>query len=382
MSVDSPLRLRSLPLLNLAVYLSLGLLIIIGFVLFPDWLTRGAIITICMAFGLINQFGFTAIRTIWQAHVYFAIQLLLITTLCLAAQSGDPFNFPLYILSVQAMLVYQWRMAAGWIAAFFVVACVTVARRAGGVAPVYFLFYLATYLFVAAYGYTLRQAETARRHNEELLAELRLTQEKLQSLAVSAERSRMARDLHDSTKQQAFALSAQLGAARALLGRDPQTADIHLQQAEQLADNIREELAAMILDLRPPPLAQQPFATALQHYINEWSKIETKAASLTIAGQRALPAEVESALFRIMQEALANIGRHSQAQNVELSLVYDPNQVSLTVRDDGQGFDPQQVQSGLGLYSMRERAQALPQGQLILDSAPGQGTRITVHCAA
>ena len=90
--------------------------------------------------------------------------------------------------------------------------------------------------------------------------------------------------------------------------------------------------------------------------------------------------EVERALFRIMQEALANIGRHSQAKNVDLCLVYTSDQISFTVRDDGHGFNPRLVQPGLGLYSMRERAQALPQGKLILDSAPGKGTSITVHC--
>jgi signal transduction histidine kinase len=101
---------------------------------------------------------------------------------------------------------------------------------------------------------------------------------------------------------------------------------------------------------------------------------------LDIVGERPLPAEVEGALFRIVQEALANIGRHSQAQNVELRLIYAPGQLTLTVHDDGQGFEPEQVQSGLGLHSMRERAQALPQGKLILDAAPGRGTCITVHC--
>ena len=193
MTVQSPLQLRALPLLNAAVYLSLALLVIIGFVLFPDWLTRGAIIAICLAFGLIHQFAFPAIHTTRQAHAYFVIQLILVTLLCLVTRSGDPFNFPLYILSVQAMLIFQPRVAAVWIAAFYIAGCVTVALRDGGIAPVYFLFYLATYLFVAVYGYTLRQAETARRENEALLAELRLTQEQLQSLAVSAERNRLAR---------------------------------------------------------------------------------------------------------------------------------------------------------------------------------------------
>lgn len=380
MTVEHPLQLRALPLLNAAVYLSLILLITIGFVLYPSWLIRGAIALLCLLFGVVHQYGYPTIHTTRQAHVYFATQLVLITLLCLAAKSGDPFNFPFYILSIQAMLLYRPRAAAVWIVVYYLVGCLTVALRDGGISPVYFLFYLATYVFVAVYGYTLRQAETARQRNEQLLAELQVAQERLQTLAVAEERNRVARDLHDSTKQQAFALSAQLGAARSLIGRDPQTAERHLQQAEQLADNLREELAALILDLRPPALAARPFSAALRHYINEWSQSQERRVLLDIVGERPIPAAVEGALFRIVQEALTNIGRHSQAQSVDVRLVYTPDQLTLTVKDDGQGFDPQQARRGLGLHSMHERTQALPQGKWILDSAPGRGTNISVQC--
>ena len=210
------LQLRALPLLNTTVYLTLILLIIIGFVLFPSWLIRGAIVSLCLLFGLMHQYGFPAIRTAWQAHGYFAGQLALVTLLCLVAQSGDPFNFPLYILSVQAMLIYRPRVAAGWIAAFFVVGCLTVALRDGGIRPVYFLFYLATYLFVAVYGYTLRQAETARQHNDQLLAELRLAQDQLQILAVAEERNRLAREIHDNFGHYLTAVNMQIEAALAV----------------------------------------------------------------------------------------------------------------------------------------------------------------------
>lgn len=380
MTVEHPLQLRALPLLNAAVYLSLILLITIGFVMYPSWLIRGAIALLCLLFGVVHQYGFPNIHTTRQAHIYFVIQLVLVTLLCLAAQSGDPFNFPFYILSIQAMLLYRPRAAAVWIVLYYLVGCLTVALRDGGISPVYFLFYLATYVFVAVYGYTLRQAETARQRNEQLLAELQVAQEQLRTLAVSEERNRLARDLHDSTKQQAFALSAQLGAARSLMSRDPQTAARHLQQAEQLADNLREELAALILDLRPPALVERPFPTALRQYVDEWSQSQAKTACLEIRGERPIPAEVEGTLFRIVQEALANIGRHSQAQTVKIDLVYETDQLTLNILDDGQGFDPQQAGPGVGLHSMRERSQALPQGKWLLEATPGEGTRITVQC--
>ena len=80
------------------------------------------------------------------------------------------------------------------------------------------------------------------------------------------------------------------------------------------------------------------------------------------------------------QEALANIARHSQAHHADVRLDYTPDRVTLTIQDDGQGFDPQQITAGLGTHSMRERAATLPRGALTLDTAHGRGTRMTVQC--
>jgi signal transduction histidine kinase len=383
MTLDHSLPARNDRLLNLAVYLSLALLVSVGFVLSPDWFVRSAITVLCLAFAVVHQFGFSSVQNVYQAHLYLAVQLVIVAALCLVAGSGDPFNFPFFILGVQAMLVLRPRIATVWIALFYIVGCLAVALRDGSVSPVYLLFYLSAYIFVAVFGYTLRQVEFARRHNEELLAELSIAQQQLQALAVAEERNRLARELHDSTKQQAFALSGQLGAARALIGRDPQAAERHLHQAEQLADTLRQELAALILDLRPPALEQQDLVAALRQYLCDWSQQQSSTATILVDGPpRPLPPAVESTIFRIAQEALANTSRHSQAQNVELRLSYEPEQLTLTVIDDGCGFDLQQTGSGVGLHSMRERVAALPRGALTLDSAPGAGTRICVHCRA
>lgn len=383
MTLERPLQLRDKWLLDLAVYLTMASLVAIGFMLVADWFARGAIIVLCLAFGLVHHFGFSAIQSAQQAHVYLAVQMTFVAALCLVTRTGDPFNFPYFVLSVQAMLLMQPRVALVWITIFYVVGCLTVMLRDGSIGPVYLLFYLAAYIFVASFGYTFRQAEVARRHNEQLLDELTVAQQRLQALAVTEERNRLARELHDSTKQQAFALSGQLGAARTLMKRDPAAAECHLQQAEQLADTLREELAALILDLRPPALEQHDLGVALRRYVCDWSQQQRCAATVRIDGApRPLPPLVETTFYRIAQEALANVGRHSQAQSVELRLKYAPDEITLTIADDGCGFDPQQPQSGLGLHSMHDRAAALPHGEFSLATAPGAGTRVTVHCRA
>jgi NarL family two-component system sensor histidine kinase LiaS len=242
------------------------------------------------------------------------------------------------------------------------------------------LFNAATFFVVGVYGYTIRQSELARRHNQQLLEELRAAQQQLQDLAVTEERNRLARDLHDSAKQQVFALSAQLDAVHSLIRRDPDAAERHLVQSEQLADTLRQELATFILELRPSAFGTAGLATALRQYANDWSQHSVIAVTVHIQDERVLPREVEYTLFRIAQEALANVARHSQAQRVDVRLDYTPDRVTLTIEDDGQGFDPQQISTGVGTHSMQERAATLPRGVLTLETAHGRGTRMTVQC--
>ena len=97
---------------------------------------------------------------------------------------------------------------------------------------------------------------------------------------------------------------------------------------------------------------------------------------MRVQGERSLPLEVEQAVFRIVQEALANVARHSQARSAEVGLVYSKKDIACTISDDGIGFNPDRKKSGFGLRSMEERARALG-GTLTVESVAGEGTRIS-----
>jgi signal transduction histidine kinase len=99
---------------------------------------------------------------------------------------------------------------------------------------------------------------------------------------------------------------------------------------------------------------------------------------LQINGEKTLPLDVEQALYRIVQESLANIARHSQAEKADVSLSYHTRYVEVQITDNGQGFDMKNIPSGLGLHSMRERASMIG-GSLLVDSKPGEGTRVTIQ---
>ena len=195
-------------------------------------------------------------------------------------------------------------------------------------------------------------------------------------LAVLEERNRLARELHDSAKQQAFAAAAQISGVRSLLQRNPQAAETHLLEAEQLIYDLRQELSSLILELRPVALAGKGLATAMHDYVVHWSRQNGMVSDVRIQGERALPLAIEQPLFRIVQEALANIARHSQAKQVEIVLTYAPNNLTLTVTDNGCGFDVGHKGRGYGLKSMQERAAALG-GGLTVESELGQGTAVS-----
>ncbi len=195
-------------------------------------------------------------------------------------------------------------------------------------------------------------------------------------LAVMDERNRLARELHDSAKQLAFAASAQLGGVRSLLQRNPAEAVNHLAETERLLDQLRRELTSMILELRPPALTGEGLDAALRNYLTEWQRHNDIETQLHLQDVRSLPLETQQSLFRILQESLANVARHSKARNITVTLVFSPDDVTMKVKDDGCGFDVNSVPGGFGLSSMKQRAEALD-GLLTVSSSAGQGTTIS-----
>lgn len=198
-----------------------------------------------------------------------------------------------------------------------------------------------------------------------------------QDIAVSEERNRLARDLHDSAKQQAMAASLELGAALTLFERDPQRAKSHLVEADALVDAVRKELTNLVHELRPQDMDGRVFSDALKEYAIEWSHRNGIELDFKIEGSNEISLEARQTLFRIAQEALANVARHSSANCVDLSLEYGMNDVTMSIKDDGCGFNPSVPHGGIGLNSMAERAGVLG-GNMTVESAPGQGTRIVV----
>jgi NarL family two-component system sensor histidine kinase LiaS len=232
-------------------------------------------------------------------------------------------------------------------------------------------------------GYRLRvtsiesQKRELERQVTERTREIERLFEQTKELAIIEERNRLARELHDSAKQKAFAALAQLGTASGLIQQDANAAKLHITEAENLVYDVIQELTFLIQEMYPLALQEKGLATTLREYIFEWENRTDIRVGILIEGERHLSVEVEQAIYRIVQEALANVARHSHATRTEITLAYDTDTVTVSVVDNGLGFSVQQKPKGIGLRSIQERAESIG-GRVSIQSAPKQGTQINV----
>jgi signal transduction histidine kinase len=198
--------------------------------------------------------------------------------------------------------------------------------------------------------------------------------------AAQEERNRLARDLHDSIKQQLFSINVGTAAAQERWDQDPEGALKALGEVRRCAREAMVEMQAMLHQLRPEALGTAGLIEALREQCE--AQGYRTGAEVTLALGEPIPDDrmppgAQDTLFRIGQEMLANAARHARARHVRLWLGRQGEALTLAVVDDGQGFDPEAV-SGMGLRNLKERATSLL-GTLEVASTPGSGAGLTVR---
>jgi two-component system NarL family sensor kinase len=199
-------------------------------------------------------------------------------------------------------------------------------------------------------------------------------------LARAEERARIAREIHDTLAQGLTAIALQIEGALHHLETNPERARERLERALATSRESLEEARRSVLNLRAAPLAGKPLAEALPALGRTFThdtgvRVHVRTSGRAPTATR-LPPQVEGELYRVAQEALANVGKHAKATEVDVCLRVRPAGVYLSIRDNGQGFDPRVGRDGgHGLVGMRERARLLG-GRLRVESRAGQGTKI------
>lgn len=229
-----------------------------------------------------------------------------------------------------------------------------------------------------------------------------------QTVALAHERERLALEIHDGIKQQTFALSLHLGAARSHL-LSPEAADdalgTSLEAAHELVEQMQRDLLSLMrawtqalppflnedLQCEEETMTLEEFLDHLRVRAGVWQAgFKDFALTMTLGDSSPLlllPHKIAQEVEGLACEAIANAARHASATHVTVSLCtsrldeHGKPMLQVMVEDDGQGFDVEEVKEGLGLMAMRERALRLPHGTLHLSSKPGRGCRVTVECS-
>ncbi|MCL4302209.1 MAG: GAF domain-containing protein [Anaerolineae bacterium] len=205
-----------------------------------------------------------------------------------------------------------------------------------------------------------------------------------EQLAVMEERSRLARELHDSVTQSLYSLTlfAEAGRRAAEAGEKERELG-YLTRLGQVSHQALKEMRLLVYELRTAALEKEGLVAALQQRLDAVEKRAGVQARLLVEETVELPAMVEEGLYRIAQEALNNILKHAQATSVIVRLKANSDQVELEVTDNGRAFEATSLSNGggIGLTSMRERAERLG-GSLTIISKPGEGTRVIAQVPA
>ena len=205
-----------------------------------------------------------------------------------------------------------------------------------------------------------------------------------QALAALQERQRLAQNLHDAVNQSLFSAGLIAEVLPRLWDRDQDLARQSLEDLRRLTRGAMAEMRALLAELRPSTLTDSDLGDLLQLLGNAFTGRTNVTATVSVTGQATLPADVQVAIYRISQEALNNIAKHADASKVEIHLKHEDASTELSIRDDGQGFDPSQLTTTTttpghyGLSMMRERAEAIG-AQLSIISQLNHGTELFIR---
>lgn len=332
-------------------------------------------------------------RSLVFMHIITAVQVGIALFLLLMIDQIDFFALLIVPPCALSILYFPRKVALTWIGvSCLLMIAILIEHFPLNESVGYVIIYPTAIFLFTGFSYLAQQSEQAQARSEALLADLQVANQKLQvysaqvqELAAAAERNRLARELHDSVTQIIFGLTLSAQAARILIDRNPARAAAELDHIQMLAQNALAEMRSLIQQLHPHSPTEDGLAPALRRLAAERQASDGLEVALRITGERRLPEKVEADLFRIAHEALNNIIKHAQTNHAVITLnMENASRVWMSIEDAGIGFDPAKVRATqpghLGLTSMKERIQALG-GTLIVDSKPGNGTRVRVELA-
>ncbi|HEX9013270.1 MAG TPA: histidine kinase, partial [Anaerolineaceae bacterium] len=303
-------------------------------------------VMLLLAAWLILLLSEPAVSRLWQGYfpIYLTAQLALVTALLFNPEPSDYFAIFLAVLSMQMMPHVKPKTGFIIIAAFAPLIFLPLSLNSGlPTAITFVLIYTGANAFFASYSLASQRAMAARARYDVLTRELEANNRQLEAystqleqLAVARERSRLARELHDSVTQTVFSMTLTVQSALMLLDSHPEWVKSQLSRLNELAQSAQAEMQTLISQLRPESLTRGGLAATLRRHLADRRLPEGLSVSLEAEGTESLSSAEEQGLFRIAQEALNNIVKHSHASRacLHLNLVKEP---WIEIEDNGQG---------------------------------------------
>jgi nitrate/nitrite-specific signal transduction histidine kinase len=206
--------------------------------------------------------------------------------------------------------------------------------------------------------------------------------EQAKQTAITAERSRLARELHDAVTQTLFSANLIADVIPRIWKRNPEEGMQNLEELRQLTRGALAEMRTLLLEMRPESLERSDIKSLITQLADAFIGRVRVPVSLDIQGDCMLTHDVKLVFYRVAQEALNNIAKHSGARQVEVHMECQPNQMRLFIKDDGLGFEPASISPDhLGMAIMRERANSIG-ANLKIDTQVGQGTSVELDWKA
>ncbi len=323
-------------------------------------------------------------RSPWVSCIIIGVEVLLTQYLFVTTQA-DFFAFLFAIPCMQVRQQFTHRSAIILLAFSTLLTFLTLFQTYGlyyalGTAIVFF----GGSLFLVTYIGSTRRARAIQEQQHRLVSDLQqanhqleFNARQLQELSAGRERQRLARELHDSVTQTIFSMTLTTQSALILLDRDQKQVATLLDRLVQLTHNALAEMQVLISKLTPENLVENGFIASLKDHFTGRKRLNDLSIQFEVNGSQPLCAREEQSLFRIVQEALNNVVKHSGAGQATVRLCLDRHPW-LEIEDHGVGFDSQQtVRDGrMGLTNMQERAREIG-WTLRVVSSPGNGTCIT-----
>jgi len=334
-----------------------------------------ALIVIAVMYLVIGMFGFAQVRRSESTSgrlMYFVIQLLLAGTLILLRGSAGELSLVLLPLAGQSALLLSTSAMIPVCLLIYVTLVMPLLLKSRWIDAIAIaIVYGVGIVFVVVFTRVAASERAARTELASANQRLRERAAQIEDLAITKERNRLAREIHDSVGHYLTVVNVQIGAAQTVLQQDRARALDHLTKAQTLTQEGLAEIRRSVAALRSAPIESRPLPEALKHLVEQWNAAGRDAKFEVTGTIRVLSPQAELTLYRTAQEALTNVDKHAKATRVDVLLDYTrEHSVLLKVEDYGVGAD--KVRTGFGLSGIRERVQLL-RGEVEIETAVGRG---------